>query len=93
MFLDVDLLPIIENIVDRLKTVESFVVMDSISSAKLRNLYVYEDLINGKSASFSFPDVNENLPAVMCYTTGTTGKPKGLCILIEAYFYVAWLHV
>ena len=78
MFLDVDLLPIIENIADRLKTVESFVVMDSISSTKLRNVYVYEDLINGGSASFSFPDVNENLPAVMCYATGTTGKPKGV---------------
>jgi fatty-acyl-CoA synthase len=78
MFLDVDLLPTIESIADKLKTVESFVVMDPTSSVKLRNLYVYEDLINGRSASLSFPDVNENLPAVMCYTTGTTGKPKGV---------------
>jgi fatty-acyl-CoA synthase len=38
----------------------------------------YEDLIASGDPSFEFPDVDENQAAAMCYTSGTTGRPKGV---------------
>ena len=78
MFLDSDLLQVVETIANKLESVESFVVMGPAQSTKLKNVYFYEEILSEESSGFSFPDVDENLPAVMCYTTGTTGKPKGV---------------
>src|SRR5947209_10601635 len=38
----------------------------------------YEDLISGGDPGFAFPDLDENAAAAMCYTSGTTGRPKGV---------------
>ena len=38
----------------------------------------YEELVDGGDAGFEFPDVDENAAAAMCYTSGTTGRPKGV---------------
>ena len=39
----------------------------------------YEDLISGHSEHFDWPDLDENSGAALCYTSGTTGNPKGCC--------------
>jgi len=39
----------------------------------------YEDLVAGSADGFRYPDVDENEAAAMCYTSGTTGQPKGVC--------------
>jgi acyl-CoA synthetase (AMP-forming)/AMP-acid ligase II len=38
----------------------------------------YEDLVEGGDPGFAFPDLDENTAAAMCYTSGTTGRPKGV---------------
>ena len=38
----------------------------------------YEELLAGGDAGFEFPDLDENAAAAMCYTSGTTGRPKGV---------------
>ena len=38
----------------------------------------YEDLLAAQPASFDWPDVDERSAAAMCYTSGTTGRPKGV---------------
>lgn len=82
LFVDVDLLPIIEQVKDQLKTVRAFIVMsddDNLPHSSLTPLYSYEQLIVEGNETYSFAtDIKENDPAGMCYTSATTGKPKGV---------------
>ena len=82
LFIDEDVLPLIEKIQPHLKTVETFVVMtdkDELPESTLQSLYSYEALLQTGDPTFSFvTDIDENDPAGMCYTSATTGKPKGV---------------
>ncbi|WP_286884160.1 long-chain fatty acid--CoA ligase [Aneurinibacillus sp. UBA3580] len=82
LIVDEDLLPLVEQIKSQLKTVEAFVVMtdkDDVPSSTLEPLYSYEHLLADGDPEFSFvKDIDENAPAGMCYTSATTGNPKGV---------------
>lgn len=82
LFVDEDILPLIENIKDHLTTVEAFVVMTDkpdLPKSNLHPLYSYEELLQSGDPTYSFiTDIDENEPAGMCYTSATTGKPKGV---------------
>ncbi|MFD2045315.1 long-chain fatty acid--CoA ligase [Ornithinibacillus salinisoli] len=82
LFIDEDILPLIEKIQDHLTTVEAFVVMTDkaeLPESNLTPLYSYEELLITGDPSHSFTtDINENEPAGMCYTSATTGNPKGV---------------
>jgi acyl-CoA synthetase (AMP-forming)/AMP-acid ligase II len=79
LFFDVTFLPCVEAIADRCRTVRGFVVLadrDRMPSSKL-DLICYEDLIDRHSDRFEWPEFDENLASSLCYTSGTTGHPKG----------------
>lgn len=82
LIIDVDLLPLIEQVKDELKTVETFIVMtdeESLPESTLSPLYSYEQLLSEGDETFAFStDIEENDPAGMCYTSATTGLPKGV---------------
>lgn len=82
LFIDEDILPLIEKVADQLKTVEAFVVMtdkSELPTSSLHPLYSYEELLRSGDPSTEFiKDIDENDPAGMCYTSATTGKPKGV---------------
>ncbi|AET69404.1 acyl-CoA synthetase (AMP-forming)/AMP-acid ligase II [Desulfosporosinus orientis DSM 765] len=81
IFVDKDLVPLLESIQDQLPTLEYIVVMSDtkeIPSNTLINPFSYETLLAEASENFEFPDLSEWDPAAMCYTTATTGKPKGV---------------
>src|SRR5699024_6699889 len=82
LFIDEDILPLIENIQDALKTVKAFIVMsdkDERPVSTLHPLYSYEQLLETGDAAYPFrDDLDEKDPAGMCYTSATTGKPKGV---------------
>lgn len=63
-----------------LASVRAFVVMGdgAVPQTSLQPVYHYEELINAESADYDFPALDENSAAGMCYTSGTTGNPKGV---------------
>ncbi|HLR53393.1 MAG TPA: long-chain fatty acid--CoA ligase [Pseudogracilibacillus sp.] len=82
IFVDEDILPLVDQLKDHLKTVKAYIVMtdkDTIPENNLSNVYSYEELIKEEDETFPFKtDLDENQPAGMCYTSATTGKPKGV---------------
>lgn len=82
IFVDEDLLPLLEGIKDKLETVKHIVVMtdkEELPHTSLKPVYSYEKLLVSVPDSYDFPaDMDEYSPAAMCYTTATTGDPKGV---------------
>ncbi|MBE4906767.1 long-chain fatty acid--CoA ligase [Bacillus luteolus] len=82
LLIDEDLLPLVESVKDELSTVKAFVIMtekDSLPETRLQPVYHYEELLKEGNPSFEFvTDIDENEPAGMCYTSATTGNPKGV---------------
>ncbi|PSL40522.1 fatty-acyl-CoA synthase [Planomicrobium soli] len=82
LVVDHDLFPLIEKLAPQLTTVKHFVVMKDgadLPETSLENVYSYELLLAGEADDYAFPeDLDENAPAGMCYTSATTGNPKGV---------------
>ena len=81
MFLDLTFVGLAEKIADRLPTIERYVILtDSANMPKtsLKNAVAYEDYIAEADGDFKWVEVDENTAAGMCYTSGTTGHPKGV---------------
>jgi fatty-acyl-CoA synthase len=81
MFFDLTFLPLIEAIAGRVKTIKAFVAMTDRShmpgNSAVPNLLCYEDLIDAHEPEFEWPTFDENTASSLCYTSGTTGNPKG----------------
>jgi 3-(methylthio)propionyl---CoA ligase len=82
LFFDLTFLPIIEAVAGRLKTVRHLVAMTDRAhmpaSVKLPDLLCYEDLLEAQSDQYEWPSFDENTASSLCYTSGTTGNPKGV---------------
>jgi fatty-acyl-CoA synthase len=79
IFVDASLLPAIEKLASQFKNVKHYVVMgDKVPETTLSPVSAYEDLLNDVGPDFPWPNLHENDAAAMCYTSGTTGNPKGV---------------
>jgi fatty-acyl-CoA synthase len=81
MMLDTTFLPIVEKLADRLKTIERYVVLTDAAhmpATALRNAVPYEEWLAEADGDFAWKYFDENTAAGMCYTSGTTGNPKGV---------------
>ncbi len=66
-----------------------FVVMgESVPETTLEPVTDYESFVGGESTEYDWPDLDEDQPAGMCYTSGTTGRPKG----VEYTHKMLWAH-
>jgi len=79
---DLTFLPLVEAIAGRVKTIKKFVAMTDRAhmpaASKISGLLCYEDLIDGHDDRYAWPEFDENRASSLCYTSGTTGNPKGV---------------
>lgn len=81
LFVDLLVMPLVEALHSHLKTVEHIVVLtgkDTMPESSLPNLICYEELLSQHSDQYIWPEFDENTASGMCYTSGTTGNPKGV---------------
>ena len=82
IFFDVTFLPLIEAVAARLATVKHFVALTDRAhmppASKIPGLLCYEELLEAENDSFAWPEFDENHASSLCYTSGTTGNPKGV---------------
>src|SRR4030088_1302678 len=78
---DITFVPILEKIADQLPNVERYIVFTDkahMPQTTLKNVVAYEDWIAQADGNFKWKTFDENTAAAMCYTSGTTGDPKGV---------------
>jgi len=81
LFVDPAFLPLIEAVWPRLGTVEGVVVMTDRShmpASGLPRVLCFDELVSGRSDRYDWPELDERTAASLCYTSGTTGHPKGV---------------
>jgi len=81
LFFDMTFLPLVASIKDQLSTVRHFVLMgsrDAGALGQMPDLTFYDELIETGDADFNWPEFDENTASSLCYTSGTTGNPKGV---------------
>jgi|TARA_B110000263_G_scaffold243771_1_gene250955 acyl-CoA synthetase (AMP-forming)/AMP-acid ligase II len=80
IFIDEDLLPLLEPLIDTIPSVELLVICShgEDGETSFSNTLDYEDFIDGQPSNYAWPNIDENAPMGLCYTSGTTGKPKGV---------------
>jgi fatty-acyl-CoA synthase len=81
MMTDLTFVPLLEKIADKLPTIERYIIFTDAAhmpKTSLRNAVAYEDWIAGADGDFAWQGFDENTAAGMCYTSGTTGNPKGV---------------
>ncbi|MNO78408.1 Long-chain-fatty-acid--CoA ligase [compost metagenome] len=81
LFFDLSFSALVEELAPRLKTVKAFIALCDrvhMPALDIPNLRCYEELIADEPEQFDWPQLDENTASSMCYTSGTTGNPKGV---------------
>ncbi len=81
IFIDLTFLPLIEKLIDHIPQVEGFIIMTdeaNMPETKLSNVYCYENLMATADDDYQWPVFDERTASSLCYTSGTTGNPKGV---------------
>jgi fatty-acyl-CoA synthase len=79
IFVDDSLVPVLEKLAPSFNSVRRYVVMGDGDMGALPNAVRYEDLLDDAGAGpFDYPELDERQAAALCYTSGTTGNPKGV---------------
>ncbi|MDH3552920.1 MAG: AMP-binding protein, partial [Gammaproteobacteria bacterium] len=78
---DIMFVPLLEALADKIPVVEGFIVMTDAAhmpETSLKNVHCYETLIGDEPGEYQWPELDERAASALCYTSGTTGDPKGV---------------
>jgi fatty-acyl-CoA synthase len=98
LFFDLTFLPLVEKLKPSLKTIETCVLLTDRehmpANSPLGGLLCYEGLLSEMDAAIAWPELDENTACALCYTSGTTGEPKGALYsnrstLLHSFFVIA----
>ena len=97
LMIDPLFIPLIEKIASEIQNVKGFIVMgdeDTIKNTTLKNVISYESFIKEESDEYKWPLLDERSAMGLCYTSGTTGDPKGVlynhrATILHAYALIA----
>ncbi len=81
LFVDLTFVPIVEAIADKLPTIQKYIIMTDdahMPETSLPNVITYETWLAASDADFTWGVFDENTASSLCYTSGTTGNPKGV---------------
>jgi acyl-CoA synthetase (AMP-forming)/AMP-acid ligase II len=78
---DLNFLPLVEAVASRVRSVKAFVAMADrahMPTSSIEGLLCYEDLLAAQDDAYAWPQLDERSASSLCYTSGTTGNPKGV---------------
>jgi len=81
LFVDLTFLPLVEAVWDQLESVRHLVILTDrahMPKSRIGGALCYEDLVGAQEGRYEWPTFDENTAAGICYTSGTTGHPKGV---------------
>lgn len=81
LFIDSTFVPLVAKLRDQFTSVKTIVLMgprNEEAAAAIDGLQFFDELLQTADASYEWPDIDENTPSSLCYTSGTTGNPKGV---------------
>jgi fatty-acyl-CoA synthase len=88
IIVDSTLVPLLAKVRDQIPTVSQIIVHGHDDSAVLGETIDYETIVTAERPGFEWPELDERSAAIMCYTSGTTGNPKGVVYSHRS----TWLH-
>ena len=93
LFVDQSLLPLLKPLAGKIPSIKTFVLMSEGPSAPLSkdengiaDMLDYEKLLAAENETYPWPKLEERMAAAMCYTSGTTGNPKGVAYSHRSQF-------
>jgi fatty-acyl-CoA synthase len=95
LFVDPQFVDVLEPIADDLETVEQYVVLgdaEDVPETSLSPVTDYESFIAGYDTDYDWPEVDEETESALCYTSGTTGLPKGVQYTHRGQFLHTMMH-
>ena len=81
IFCDLTFVPVLESLAEQLVDVNAIVIMtdrEHMPETQLSNIYCYEELMDSTTDEFEWPEIDELQASSLCYSSGTTGSPKGV---------------
>ena len=94
LFVDLTFVPLVESISDSLEGIKGIIVLtdkENMPETELKNVICYEELIADEPTKYDWPVFDENTASSLCYTSGTTGNPKGVLYSHRSTLLHTWI--